>query len=142
MSRSSVLLKDFNYLVYDTGFHDRLYDPDEQAVAEIDGNDLFSCLEYFTDGEVVCIGIYEFGHVMFAELENHPVLADYISQDSTFSGAIMVPADGNKLTYSQIPNIVEAFKCLGHCKGIGNTYATKLDHIHDHTIYTMYDDVE
>lgn len=142
MSRLSVLLKDFNYLVYDIGFHYLLYDEEENMFADIEGNDLYSILEYYTDGAVECIGIYDFGRQIFGDLDDHPVLGEYISEDKLFSGIVMAPAAGSTLTYNQISNIVEALKSLRHCSNIGNIYAAKLDHIEGQTIYTLYDNTD
>lgn len=142
MSRFSVLLKDFDYLIYDIGFHYILYDEEEDMFADIGGNDLYSTLEYYTEGEVDCIGIYDFGKALFSNLDDHPLIAEYIREDKLFSGIILAPSGGSKITHSQISSIVEALKSLGHCRRIGNIYAAKLDQIEGRTVYTIYDDTD
>lgn len=134
MTKVSVLLEEFDYVVYDGTRHDLFYDTEEDTFADINGDNIQSCLEYYAD--LQCIAIYEFGNTIYEDLEDHPSLREHIIKNKIFTGVVMAPLNNDKINYDQIDDIREAFKMLG--QDTGSAYALKLDQDDEKTILTMY----
>jgi hypothetical protein len=133
MTKVSVLLEEFDYVIYQGDDHELFYDIEENTFAEIDGDNIQSCLEYHADLE--CIAIYECGYAIYKDLESHSCLQEFIDNDKFFSGIVMAPLNNEKINYGQLNDINIAFNSL--CQS-SSSYAVKLDQIDRKTILTMY----
>ncbi len=140
MSSTSVYIRTCDYLVYDIGYHHRLFDKDEDMFAEIDGETLPEILEYYANME--CIAIYDFGMPIFEDLDSHPDMKDFIGNNKLFSGVVMVSIEGDKIDYSQIASARDGMKAIGHCACIGSIYAIRYDQNERISVITVHDDTE
>lgn len=143
MTSSSVYIRDVDFIVYDAGYHDRLFDSEEDMFAEINGKTLPEVLEYYS--EMKCIAIYDFGQPIFEDLDDYPALREHIGNNNLFSGVVIVPMEDDsdtKIGLYQLNNIKDAMKELGHCACIGTVYAMRFEHNCNFSILTVFDDTE
>lgn len=135
---TSVYIREVDYLVYDIGFHDRLFETEEEMFTDFDGDTLPEMLEYHAD--MKCIAIYDCGQPIFEDLDEHPELEEFIGNNKFFSGIVIVPIDAEKVHLYKLEYVKDAMKALGHCSNVGNVYAMRFEQHNNITVLTIYDD--
>ena len=149
MTELSVNLNNYNYVVYEVGYYNRLYNDGKFLVLD-DGRTLPQILSAWGDEagkDLQCVAIYDYGDKVYLSEDAEDSLREFIAKQYCFSGIVFQAKDKEEnepvtLDNYDVEDIKKAVLELGHCGCIGCIHGYYFHIFKELRIFCIEDDTE